>query len=1282
MSTPRRTVQKVKIGERTHWEDRPWLVHASLFVLASFLAGVAFASGSLRDVRPWHNPAFWWVIIALATALAVWAVDRIPPHRVRRVTWFTSVASLQVHSVLLVWLAFVTLNQHDVRPRPPMARIAPPQTDVVLTEYAIAPVEPDRSRENVYDRPVEAEVGQDLDAPVDRRSRNTVDITVSAPSEIRIPLPATLPTPRVARTPDPLPRAAAELASAALSRRTGPRSDLPPGQKAAAERERDPDGIATSRDARDPRQRVSSPKVVQPQENSPPAMRPTVSRLADAPATRKLNPQDPVQYLELSRANSAASPILGEKSAVPTEAIASRREDEPLPTRRQKAEQLDLVEPSTMARRSARMPPALQRIPIDTWRMGAGSKASSVSVFASVEMPESVHHRERQLSDVMREATRDAPAGSLDSPRVRRLEVDHAAVPTIDPTQKVTDMPRQALHVGELPVATQDIPRSSLADTPSNAVDPSPELVATALSRSEQGTAGIGRESGFADQELGSQRSAQQATNSAMRPRPVQASARDLAMAPSEPAEVPRSRMGADRAATSLLASPIRDSQHADVPNRRDTSADASAVPQRQSSDATQELVTADRGTATFDTGPPRMASSTHRRQAAGGGGSELANTPLSVARRAPSQGAPSSSSPWAAVSAEPPTAPLAQGGGTPRQESVESAATALTRSTLGSASLAERPTEGILPGQEAAVRSLAPQRSSPRRTATDSDAWSREDYAADARPLERLAWRSAPFRARTKASLVEWSGAEHSHGDRQSTLAAEAPSPWSRGPTGVPIARSDRSADGPLAVDMPAEVGQVHETPSEKASAAGSESDDRTGFDRGPSAVPLEAEQGDGGLDVLAPRLAGLRRLQGTARELGIAPRSLARRQEAVAPRSAEYPSVAIAADAFALRRSRRISGLGAGRPAPLPKTEQSVERGLRFLKRYQAPDGRWSLHAFGQGVEGFDREIPQLRSDTAATGLAVLAFLGAGYHHQADTYREVVDGGLSFLVRNQQASGDLFVPEDELSNRSVALYSHGIAALALAEAYGMTHDPRLKDPAQRAMDFISASQHPRWGGWRYVPGLSADTSVSGWMVLALKSGELGGLEVPRPTFLAIDHWLAAAQASDEQPYLFRYNPYAPNTRSQRHGRKATHSMTSVGLLMHMYRGMQRDNSMLQAGARYLAVHLPAEGTRTNPARDTYYWYYATQVMFHMGDPYWDVWNASLHPLLVEAQLSRGDFAGSWDPIRPVPDRWGAHAGRLYVTTMNLLSLEVYYRHLPIYDQRLRAEPTSRPSE
>jgi hypothetical protein len=358
-----------------------------------------------------------------------------------------------------------------------------------------------------------------------------------------------------------------------------------------------------------------------------------------------------------------------------------------------------------------------------------------------------------------------------------------------------------------------------------------------------------------------------------------------------------------------------------------------------------------------------------------------------------------------------------------------------------------------------------------------------------------------------------------------------------------------------------------------------------------------------------------------------------------------------------------------GNGRPSA--RTEAAIELGLTYLAAQQQPNGSWRLANNGEAAD-VDRRL-SIESDSAASGLALLSFLGAGYHHRSEHYGDVVSGGLEFLINHQQPSGDLYIPADSVSNESAWLYSHAIASIALCEAYGMTQDPALRAPAQRAVDFIVESQHPQRGGWRYEPRVGSDTSVSGWMVMALRSGELANLSVPRDVWQRVDGWLDMAQASERRPELYRYNPLAPDTLSQGHGRQVTKSMTAVGLLMRMYTGWRRDDQEMIAGAEYLLNNLPDNGTARGPERDTYYWYYATQVMFHMRGQYWERWNGQLHELLTSTQQQAGELAGSWDPWSPLPDRWAPHAGRLYVTTMNLLSLEVYYRHLPIYEDTAR---------
>ncbi len=326
---------------------------------------------------------------------------------------------------------------------------------------------------------------------------------------------------------------------------------------------------------------------------------------------------------------------------------------------------------------------------------------------------------------------------------------------------------------------------------------------------------------------------------------------------------------------------------------------------------------------------------------------------------------------------------------------------------------------------------------------------------------------------------------------------------------------------------------------------------------------------------------------------------------------------------------------------------SEEAVERGLNWLAQHQHPDGHWSIHE----IACKDHQCSghgSFHSDTAATGLALLAFLGAGYTHQSGEHQDVVARGLKWQTSHQKPNGDLFADESEF----VWFYSHGMAAIAVCEAYGMTKDPPLREPAQRALNFIVASQHPQFGAWRYRPQFESDTSVAGWQLMALKSGEMSGLSVPKTAYAGVSKWLDSVE-SKSSPGQFSYHPSRP----------ASVAMTAEGLLMRQYLGAKRDDPQLIAGANHLRQRLPDLAER-----DSYFWYYGTQVMFHMQGDYWSDWNARLRDTLVSTQLKDGGPSGSWSPDRPTPEKWAAAGGRHYLTCLNLLMLEVYYRHLPLY--------------
>ena len=491
----------------------------------------------------------------------------------------------------------------------------------------------------------------------------------------------------------------------------------------------------------------------------------------------------------------------------------------------------------------------------------------------------------------------------------------------------------------------------------------------------------------------------------------------------------------------------------------------------------------------------------------------------------------------------------------------------------------------------------------------------------------------------------------------------------------GAPLKRSERAA-------LPAgsvEVAMV-DVPSRGSFAADARADtDHSPGDalgdlnmsrqatEGGLAVNLDAVEGPGGLGA------------GTSVDVGLNNRRAVRDSMQVSLNAARFvrhqvgglPSTSTAAivptESFRRRRPRGTEGgWGEGGGSPPPLTEETVDLGLNFLVRQQLADGSWSL----QSIPG---EPASLMTDTGATALALLAFQGAGYNHREHQYADVVRGGIDYLLKNQKPDGDLYLPMDETSNQSVWLYSHALATLALCEAYGMTQDPNLKEPAQKALNFIVAAQHPERGGWRYAPQVGSDTSVTGWMMMALKSGEFAGLDGPRRT-LRQDPPVAGQIASvgaraapvPLQPPGPRHGRAAPRPRGQQDDDRRRPADAAVpGLAARQSQHGQR--RQVPGGKPPVAGHRPPAATR-----------HVLLVLRHPGHvPHGRRLLESVErPPASAADRSPNQVrpAGrQLGPARPIPDRWAPHAGRLYVTTMNILSLEVYYRHLPLYEDTLK---------
>jgi hypothetical protein len=156
-----------------------------------------------------------------------------------------------------------------------------------------------------------------------------------------------------------------------------------------------------------------------------------------------------------------------------------------------------------------------------------------------------------------------------------------------------------------------------------------------------------------------------------------------------------------------------------------------------------------------------------------------------------------------------------------------------------------------------------------------------------------------------------------------------------------------------------------------------------------------------------------------------------------------------------------------------------------------------------------------------------------------------------------------------------------------------------------------------------------------------------MAGLEVPSRAFLLADKFLDSVETEKGAAYGYLRPGEGPAT-------------TSVGLLCRMYLGWNRQRRALMMGVTNLDKLGPSP---TN----LYYDYYATQVLFHYGSSGWDGWNKKLREYLISTQSKEGHENGSWYFV----DSHGDKGGRLYNTAMAILTLEVYYRYLPLYSNR-----------
>jgi hypothetical protein len=356
---------------------------------------------------------------------------------------------------------------------------------------------------------------------------------------------------------------------------------------------------------------------------------------------------------------------------------------------------------------------------------------------------------------------------------------------------------------------------------------------------------------------------------------------------------------------------------------------------------------------------------------------------------------------------------------------------------------------------------------------------------------------------------------------------------------------------------------------------------------------------------------------------------------------------------------KRRQLASLGGGQA-----TSDAVAAGLDWLARHQAPDGSWGVASYAKCCVkdhcGGETEYTSL--DPGVTGLALLAFLGAGETHADGPHKDAVARGVANLVSIMDSEGCI-------GSRSAKhfLYSHAVGTTALCEAYMLTGDPAILAPAKRAAAFALKAKNP-YLAWRYAfpPDGDNDTSSTSWMCWALATARAAGIE-PVYCSAALDDALSWVEKMTEPEfgrtgYQQRGGPSSRLNNSANHfPTDRTETTTAMGLMIRIFAGRTPKGDPFLGKGSDLLRKKPPRWDSDAGSIDFVYWFWSSCAARQLGGPLWKTWSDALKSDVVAKQRTeKGRCArGSWDTI----DAWSPVGGRVYATALCCMCLESYWR-------------------
>jgi hypothetical protein len=344
--------------------------------------------------------------------------------------------------------------------------------------------------------------------------------------------------------------------------------------------------------------------------------------------------------------------------------------------------------------------------------------------------------------------------------------------------------------------------------------------------------------------------------------------------------------------------------------------------------------------------------------------------------------------------------------------------------------------------------------------------------------------------------------------------------------------------------------------------------------------------------------------------------------------------PALALGSPAWA-QKAKDQGGFGDARLGDVPEgaaemltpeTDRAIEKALTWLKQQQNADG-----SFGNGA---------YRSNIAVTALAGLAFMANGSTPGRGPYGPQIDRALQFVMDNTAPSGFIAIPQAATHG---PMYSHGFGTLFLAECYGMTHRPDIREKLEKAVHLIRDTQNSE-GGWRYQPQRrDADLSVTVCQINALRAARNAGIFVPKQT---VDACIRYVQQSQNPDGGFRYMLM---------GGASAFPRSAAGVVA-LQSAAAYDAKEIEPAIAYIKQFIPEIKFGQRYSHYFYGHYYAAQAMWMRGGEDWAMWYPAIRDELVRRQSP--------------PGFWMDSICNEYGTAMALIILQMPNNFLPIFQR------------